>query len=54
LAKFKVEWYIDYAGIDGIKTIEVEAENEDEARRNAIDILWGRVTLGEVNEIKRN
>jgi len=53
MPKYKVEWYIDYPGLDGIREMEIEdAKDEEDAREQAIDIILGRYTIGEVNEIK--
>lgn len=53
MPKFKVEWYVDYAGLDGIREMEIEdAKDEEEARTQAMELLFSHITLGEVNEIK--
>lgn len=52
MLKYKVEWYIDYPGMDGIREMEVKAKDEDEANEIACDILMSHWTIGEINEIK--
>lgn len=47
---YLIEWYIDYPGFDGIRELEVEAEDENKAREEAWDILSNHLTLGEANE----
>lgn len=52
MPKYKVEWYIDYPGMDGIREMEVEAKDEDEANKIACDILMSHWAIGEINEVK--
>jgi hypothetical protein len=52
MPKYKVEWYINYPGMDGIKEMEVEAKDEEEARKTACEIIVSYWAIGEVNEVK--
>ena len=53
MPKFKVEWYIDYAGSNGIRELEIEdAKDEEDAIEQTVNILFSHITLGEVNEVK--
>ena len=52
MKKYKVEWYLDWAGCDGIRELEVEAENEEKANEIACDIISSHWTIGEINEVK--
>jgi len=52
MAKYNVEWYIDLPGMDGIRVIEVEAKNEEDANEQAYLKLTEHFTIGETNEIK--
>jgi hypothetical protein len=35
MPKFTVEWYIDYPGMDGIREMEIDAKDADEANKTA-------------------
>jgi hypothetical protein len=54
MPKYKVEWYIDYPGMDGMRETEVEAKDEDDARKQLCDILLSHWAIGEINEIKED
>lgn len=51
MSRYRVEWYIDIPGLDGIREIEVEAEDEDKAGEIAFIDLSEHLTMGEVNEV---
>ena len=51
MPKFKVEWYIDFLGMDEIRAIEVEAKDEDDAREQVCHILISHWAIGEIGRL---